>query len=587
MWQKIVISLSTLGLWCCNQSAAKGFIPIFDSQGNNMGSDFSIEDLNPINNSGSFEASEELQEFLGYDPSREWNNGDNPEDVIKIGDLQDFGIQSLSLEQIANQQGLSFERDMSLAEVGFFEGQSLNQLSNAISGFNQLTVDEVAPLADLLGEQYSDLKIEDILDKDSSQIQQTLKDKSIEEIEFYVVREFTNASDRISQYLAQNGDRVIENINSYIDDNYSQLSDDLSQITNQSQQLAQAQIEDYLSQKQAELTAEISDYVSANYEQGTEAIEQYISQQTEQYVREVNDFIDNTNQQIQDNITSYLAESLDDLDSAVTEAITDEIEQYAADSFEELKEYANEFINEQLATVKEDVSNYASEQISQVSAGFNIFFDNIGEIELSDYDLSEYSVSDVPGLSDTALEEFAGYENQEVSDVPGVSSLNIDEFPILPNLGIGIAQIDLVFSEAEKYAKRTISGSDREGFFYTFCDELDSLNGGCAHIELGQPIFFNEGKQWVTGDSQEVEGGKNLLRPVNGGKEPTGRLPFPEAPFKMVLRNNNEETDTTELLLSFRFCFTDPFGVEHCTPYSLFEIPFITLKVGDYIYLGI
>ena len=82
MWQKIVISLSTLGLWCCTQSAAKGFIPIFDSQGNNMGSDFSIEDLNPINNSGSFEASEELQEFLGYDPSREWNNGVRPEDVI-------------------------------------------------------------------------------------------------------------------------------------------------------------------------------------------------------------------------------------------------------------------------------------------------------------------------------------------------------------------------------------------------------------------------------------------------------------------------------------------------------------------------
>ena len=52
-------------------------------------------------------------------------------------------------------------------------------------------------------------------------------------------------------------------------------------------------------------------------------------------------------------------------------------------------------------------------------------------------------------------------------------------------------------------------------------------------------------------------------------KKPTGRLPAYGSPWKMVLRNNNEQTDITELDKARQFCYVDVFGVEHCTPHNI------------------
>lgn len=144
-----------------------------------------------------------------------------------------------------------------------------------------------------------------------------------------------------------------------------------------------------------------------------------------------------------------------------------------------------------------------------------------------------------------------------------------------------------MLSEAEKFTDRTISGSLRENFTDTHCQSSKSLNGGCAHIELAGPFAFNRGKQWVSGDSQKVKGGRNLLKNFGGGKEPTGRLPFRGSTLKMVLRNNNEQRDTTKMYLALQICFRDPLGTKHCTPHNILEFPLHTFKVGDFILLGI
>ena len=47
------------------------------------------------------------------------------------------------------------------------------------------------------------------------------------------------------------------------------------------------------------------------------------------------------------------------------------------------------------------------------------------------------------------------------------------------------------------------------------------------------------------------------MKDYKGGKEPTGRLPAYKSPFKMVLRNNDEATDTADLYLALQICVTD------------------------------
>ena len=79
---------------------------------------------------------------------------------------------------------------------------------------------------------------------------------------------------------------------------------------------------------------------------------------------------------------------------------------------------------------------------------------------------------------------------------------------------------------------------------------------------MGLPIL--KGAKIISGDSQQVEGGKGLLRWVNGGKEPTG---VHLAGMKLIVRNVNAKKGTAIVHLNFRSCFY--FFGEHCTPYFM------------------
>ena len=113
--------------------------------------------------------------------------------------------------------------------------------------------------------------------------------------------------------------------------------------------------------------------------------------------------------------------------------------------------------------------------------------------------------------------------------------------------------------------------------------ELDDITS------LGRQLQMEfEGKRWVAGDSQEVEGGKNCLKFVNGGKEPTGRHPFGSS-FKLVAWNPDETgTQNIDFVAFFRFCFPcGPFGSTGCTPYFIGPIPLMGgFSQNDYVLLG-
>lgn len=92
------------------------------------------------------------------------------------------------------------------------------------------------------------------------------------------------------------------------------------------------------------------------------------------------------------------------------------------------------------------------------------------------------------------------------------------------------------------------------------------------------------GKQWVSGNSQQVQGGHGILGVMFGGVEPTGRHPFGDG-FKVVIGDIDETTATVETELYFRICKRGWINLG-CSPYGIGPIPFLTFQEKDWIFLG-
>ncbi|PSN12050.1 hypothetical protein C7293_21815 [filamentous cyanobacterium CCT1] len=155
-------------------------------------------------------------------------------------------------------------------------------------------------------------------------------------------------------------------------------------------------------------------------------------------------------------------------------------------------------------------------------------FPDLGQLNLGQLgkQLNAFALTDIPGLTDISLQNFRDWGNSTIGGVPGLVSVPLDQMPN-PLSGVGaIGQIDMVYGRAETQRQSTISGSKQAGFQVP-CEE------SCAHVEFaGTPGLH--GKQWISGQVQQVPGGEGFLSFVNGGQEPTGRHPFGEA-FKVAL----------------------------------------------------
>ncbi len=206
----------------------------------------------------------------------------------------------------------------------------------------------------------------------------------------------------------------------------------------------------------------------------------------------------------------------------------------------------------------------------------------LGQLKLGEIDLSHYSISSIPNLDSTQIGAFSDWQTTLIKDVPGLNALPLSNFPNpVAEVGNLVMRIDVIYGPAERKRTNTISGSDVQGFSVN-CQEKD-----CAYIELddlensGRNARGSlEGKQWISGKYQEVQGGWGCLKGVNGGKEPTGRLPFGSA-FKVVVMEPDERTDTVDTALFFRFC-----SFCGCSPYFIGPVPFFTYRVNSLIFVG-
>lgn len=207
----------------------------------------------------------------------------------------------------------------------------------------------------------------------------------------------------------------------------------------------------------------------------------------------------------------------------------------------------------------------------------------VGQMKLGEIDLSEFSISSIPNLDAVQLQQFTGWMNSNVSDIPGLGQVPLGLMPNpITEIGSLVMRIDVVHGPAENRRNNTISGSDVQGFSVP-CTEKD-----CAYLELDDLENTGrsdrgklEGKQWISGKYQEVEGGRGILKAVNNGREPTGRLPFGKA-FKVVVMEPDETTDTVDTALFFRFCAWRM----GCTPYFIGPVPFFSYKVNSLIFVG-
>lgn len=110
----------------------------------------SFGSLPGIGGSGYFRMPEDVIDQLGYDPSRSWRQGQPPDEIFKLSDLQDyFKPQLFNLEQIQQITGESIST-MSLASLSLLEDQTLSELVRSVPELANQTLLSVQPAEALL-----------------------------------------------------------------------------------------------------------------------------------------------------------------------------------------------------------------------------------------------------------------------------------------------------------------------------------------------------------------------------------------------------------------------------------------------------
>lgn len=115
--------------------------------------EFSIQDLDSFSEDG--EIGTEFNELAGRDISRQFNAGDNVEDVLQLGDLEaSLAPQEFTLNDI--NERLEEPNDFStlpLSEFSLLESQTLENLVDAVPDLGQEQAADIEPINELLEQE--------------------------------------------------------------------------------------------------------------------------------------------------------------------------------------------------------------------------------------------------------------------------------------------------------------------------------------------------------------------------------------------------------------------------------------------------
>lgn len=85
----------------------------------------------------------------GLKTTRIWNEGQGLSEVMELGDFEGtFGIEELALQEIADFAGIELE-SLPLSDFETLQWQTITDLVAAIPGLGEISIDSIAPLADL------------------------------------------------------------------------------------------------------------------------------------------------------------------------------------------------------------------------------------------------------------------------------------------------------------------------------------------------------------------------------------------------------------------------------------------------------
>ncbi|WP_013334821.1 hypothetical protein [Gloeothece verrucosa] len=204
----------------------------------------------------------------------------------------------------------------------------------------------------------------------------------------------------------------------------------------------------------------------------------------------------------------------------------------------------------------------------------------LGDSPLTSLNIGGKPLSAIPGLYNLSLSSLPGWNNQKLAQVPFFESIPLSKMPIpLITNNTGIFRIDALRNQ-EGPQQRTISGSDLQGWNV-------ACSGNCDYVELDDPENIGssvslppEGVRWISGKKQNVEGGSGCLRWANGGKEPTGRLPFGSG-FKVALWDISPASGKVTSKYFVRAC-----NICGCTPYFIGPFPGPVYKENEDIFAG-
>ena len=116
-------------------------------------SQITFRSLPPIQSSGSFDSSADINQALGYDLSRHWQAGQTADEYLKLGDFQtSLYPQIFNLYTIAQTTNLDLKQ-IALSALEMTKWQTIDDLVTAIPGLGNYSVGNVSPIVVLLKQQ--------------------------------------------------------------------------------------------------------------------------------------------------------------------------------------------------------------------------------------------------------------------------------------------------------------------------------------------------------------------------------------------------------------------------------------------------
>ncbi|NJR19000.1 MAG: hypothetical protein HC785_27045 [Calothrix sp. CSU_2_0] len=140
-----------------NPPATKSQIPTVTWQNTRLPdwNQITFSNMPAISEPGSFQASQNVTDKLGYNPSRTWNAGQKSDSFTMLGDFQDsFKLQQLSLTNISQIVNLDLDK-ITLDNFGVMKLQNLDSLVKAIPELKDFPISQVKPIFDLLSQNLS------------------------------------------------------------------------------------------------------------------------------------------------------------------------------------------------------------------------------------------------------------------------------------------------------------------------------------------------------------------------------------------------------------------------------------------------